>query len=146
MKYYRIEPEVAGGWGKNTVIDRIPGKGTFVHKLHYVFDGWLGDELLESSACYIVTEKLAHEIERMRLTGAQFEEVEISTSGEYDDFQELHPEQKLPKFLWLKPTGKIGQDDFVLGPDSRLIVSGQALELLKKIGISHAASITPFSV
>jgi hypothetical protein len=49
-KYYAIEPEVAGGWGANTIFDRIPGKGTFVHKLNDQYDRWLGDELGESSA------------------------------------------------------------------------------------------------
>ena len=143
MKYYGIEPEVAGGWGKNTVFDRIPGKGTFVHKLHYVFDGWLGDELLESSACYIVTERLAHEIERAQLTGAQFHDVEISTSGEYDDFQELHPDRQLPTFVWLKVEGSAGHDDFGIAPDLRLVVSEHVLDLLKAVGISNAL-ITPF--
>lgn len=140
MKYYGLEPEVAGGWGKSTVFDRIPGKGTFVHKLNYEFDGWLGDELLESSACFIVTQRMACEIEKAKLTGVQFDNVEITTSGE---FQDRHPNRQLPKFLWLKPVGKLGHDDFVLGSDLRLIVSERALELLKQVGILHAASITP---
>lgn len=141
MKYYSIEPEVAGGWGKNTVFDRIPGKGTFVHKLNYEFDGWLGDELLESSPCYIVTERMAREIERAQLTGARFDEVEVTTS---EQFRDIYADRQLPKFVWLRVGGKLGQDDFVLGPDRRLIVSDRALELLKRVGISHAASVMPF--
>ena len=141
MKYYSIEPEVAGGWGKNTVFDRIPGKGTFVHKLNYEFDGWLGDELLESSACYIVTERMAREIERAQLTGARFDEVEVTTS---EQFRDIYADRQLPKFVWLRVGGKLGQDDFVLGPDRRLVVSDRALELLKRVGVSHAASVMPF--
>lgn len=141
MEYYSIEPEVAGGWGKNTVFDRISGKGTFVHKLNYEFDGWLGDELLESSACYIVTERVAHEIERAQLTGARFDEVEVTTS---EQFRDIYADRQLPRFVWLRAGGKLGQDDFVLGPDLRLVVSDRALDLLKRMGLSHAASVTPF--
>jgi hypothetical protein len=144
MKYYRVEPEVAGGWGKHTIHDESElRRPPFVLKLHYVFDGWLGDELLESSGCYIITERLAQEINREHLTGARFDDVEISTSGEYDDLQELHPDRQLPKFLWLRPIGELKQDDFAID-GLRLIVSERALELLKRVGLSHAASITLF--
>ena len=57
MEYYLIEPEVAGGIGEHSVIDRSSGK-MVVRKLHYEFDGWLGDELLESTPCFIVSERL----------------------------------------------------------------------------------------
>jgi hypothetical protein len=139
--YHVVEPEVAGGWGKNTVFTRTPGKPTVVHKLHYQFDGWLGDELLESTPCYIVTERLAHEIERAQLTGVRFDEVEVTTS---DQFKELYPNRQLPKFVWLQVEGKPGQDDFGIAPGLRFVVSERALELLKRVGISHAASVTPF--
>ncbi len=52
MKYYQLEPEVAGGFGEQSVIDRSSGK-MVVRKLHYEFDGWLGDVLLESYLCFI---------------------------------------------------------------------------------------------
>ena len=60
--YYFIEPEVAGGWGGNTIADTSvhPPK---ISKLHYQFDGWLGDDLLESFPCFIVSESLKHESE-----------------------------------------------------------------------------------
>ena len=139
--YHVVEPEVAGGWGKNTVFIHTPGKPTVVHKLHYQFDGWLGDELLESTPCYIVTERLAHEIKRAQLTGVGFDEVEVTTS---DQFRELYPNRQLPKFIWLKIEGKPGKDDFGIARGLRFVVSDRALELLKQVGISHAASVTPF--
>ena len=43
--FYVLEPEVAGGFGENTILTRTPGKSMLVHKLHYQFDGWLGDPL-----------------------------------------------------------------------------------------------------
>lgn len=45
MKYFYIEPEVAGGLGRNTVMNRAVHPPV-VSKLHYHFDGWLGDVLL----------------------------------------------------------------------------------------------------
>ncbi|HKB91644.1 MAG TPA: hypothetical protein VKC60_14085 [Opitutaceae bacterium] len=55
MKYYYIEPEVAGSLGENTVIHREVHPPR-VSKLHYRFDGWLGDVLLESFPSFIVAE------------------------------------------------------------------------------------------
>lgn len=135
MKYYCLEPEVAGGWGKNTVFKRTPGKATVVHKLHYEFDGWPGDELLESTPCFIMSERIAREIERDHLSGARFDNVEITTS---DEFKELYPNRQLPKFVWLKVEGKAGQDDFGIAQDARLVVSERALGLLREFGVSQA--------
>lgn len=140
-KYFAVEPEVAGGWGQNTVVTREPGKPTLVHKLHYVFDGWLGDELLESTPCFIVTERLADEIRRARLTGTRFDDVEVTTS---DEFRDLHPGRQLPRFLWLRVEGMPGIDDFGVTAGLSLVVSERVLELLQRGGFSHAASISPF--
>lgn len=135
MKFYFIEPEVAGGFGKNTVFERTPGRPTVVHKLHYEFDGWLGDELLESTPCFIISERMAHEIGKRNLLGVKFDEVEVTTSGE---FQDLHPERQLPKFFWLRVEGRAGQEDFGIASDARLVVSDRAIEVLRVFGISQA--------
>src|SRR5216683_5356058 len=133
MKYYAVEPEVAGGWGENTVTTGAPGKST-VQRLHYEFDGWLGDELLESTPCFIVTQRLAREIEHSRFTGAAFDEVEISKS---DLFNQLHPDLQLPRFAWLKIEGTPGRDDFGIAPGLMLVVSERALALLKRVGFAN---------
>lgn len=130
MKYFYIEPEVAGGWGKNTVFDRTPGMPTVVHKLHYEFQGWLGDELLESTPCFIVSERVAREIEKAQLTGAGFDEVEITVS---EQFQELYPNRQLPTFHWFKVNGGVGHDDFGIAADLRLVVSERALAVIKPL-------------
>jgi hypothetical protein len=141
MTFYVVEPEVAGGFGDHSVIDRSSGK-MIVQKLHYQFDGWLGDELLESAPCYIASERMAREIERAQLTGVRFDEVEVTTS---DQFKELYPNRQLPKFVWFKVDGNAGRDDFGMAPGLRLIVSEHALQLLTSVGISNAASVTPFT-
>lgn len=139
MKYFYIEPEVAGGMGKNTVMNRGVHP-PIVSKLHYHFDGWLGDQLLESFPCFIASELVKQRIQEARFTGMDFDQVEITVS---EQFQELYPNRQLPKFVWLKVEGIAGQDDFGTAPDARLIASERALELLQGLGISHA-SVTEF--
>ncbi len=54
--YYVVEPEVAGGCGPHSVVDQQHGRPK-VLRLHYVFEGWLGDDLLESTPCFIILNK-----------------------------------------------------------------------------------------
>lgn len=49
-----IEPEVAGSLGKEKKLDNSVFP-PHIKKLHYEFDGRLGDDILESFPCYIVT-------------------------------------------------------------------------------------------
>lgn len=68
MKYYMIEPEVAGEIGENTIYDNYDEiinqkKKPIISHLHYIFDGWLGDELLEVTPCFLISERLKKEIE-----------------------------------------------------------------------------------
>src|ERR1700722_2641088 len=115
MSYFVVEPEVAGGFGANAVIDRSSER-MIVQKLHYQFDGWLGDELLETSPCFIGTERLARAIEREKLTGISFDDVEVTVSG---NFRKLYPHRNLPTFFWFKVNGTAGSDDFGIGPGIR---------------------------
>lgn len=139
MKYYLLQPEVAGGFGENTVIDRSSGK-MVVLKLHYVFDGWLGDVLLTSSPCLIATEDAMRKLQSIGATGVRFDEVEVTTS---DLFQELYPNRQLPRFVWLQINGRPGHDDFGVGRQYGVVVSERALEVLKSLGIANAI-IKPF--
>lgn len=135
MRYYLVEPEVAGGLGPNCIID-YPLRGmSTVKKLHYVFDGWLGDELLESVPCFIVTQRLADALRRANLSGWLLDDVEV---GKSEQFQDLCPSRQLPKFLWLKVNGVAGTDDFGIAKGLSLVVSERALEVLRRIGIPHA--------
>ena len=139
MKYFYIEPEVAGGLGKNTVMDRSVHPPIF-RRLHYEFDGWPDDALLTSFPCFIVTEAAKKKLQSVGLTGIRFDRVEVTTSEAY---QELFPNQQLPKFVWLQIDGKPGKDDFGFAQNARLIISERALEVLRGLGISNAL-VTPF--
>ena len=125
--YYQLEPEVAGGWGKNTEAD-TNCHPPIVTKLNYEFEGWLGDAIVQSFPCYIVTDKLAESISQSILSGYEFAECEVTKS---ETFNELYPNKELPKFIWLKIHGKAGVDDFSIGKNLMLVVSEKALSILQ---------------
>ncbi|WP_459204012.1 hypothetical protein ACQVRV_07895 [Ralstonia pseudosolanacearum] len=65
MKYFFIEPEVAGKLGENTVLDPTVHPAR-VDKLHYKFSGWLGDAMLESFPCVIATQAASDALKQSR--------------------------------------------------------------------------------
>ncbi|MEE4962429.1 hypothetical protein V2K05_05385 [Pseudomonas alliivorans] len=132
--YYYIEPEVAGGIGDSSILDTSshPPK---IMLLEYRFEGWLGDDLLESFPCFIITKRLADAISVPPLSGFALMPVEISKS---ENFIESHPHVKLPEFQWLKISGSAGSDDFGLTENHNLVISKSALEVLKRFNIKQA--------
>lgn len=134
MRFSFVEPEVAGGWGSNTIADRSTVPVTVKH-LHYEFDGWLGDVLLESTPCFIVTDEAEAAIRKAKLSGAGFAAMEASVS---DTFRDTHSDRALPKFQRLTPLGTPGVDDFALAADLRLVLSEKAIGVLKELGLNHA--------
>ncbi|MFY9952572.1 MAG: hypothetical protein WAK54_05070, partial [Bradyrhizobium sp.] len=74
MEYFFVEPEVAGGLGPLTVMDTTTHP-PIVSKLHYHFDGWLGNVLLETFPCFIVTDGARQALQAIGATGAKFDEV-----------------------------------------------------------------------
>ena len=134
MRHFLIEPEVAGGWGPGTLAD------TTVHpprisRLDHEFAGWLGDELLESFPCFIVSTALAEALERAALGGFTLADVMISRAEEAT----FSAGPGLPEFRWLKVDGQAGASDFGLAPDHRLVVSERALQILQSRPLAHAS-------
>jgi len=117
--FHSLEPEVAGGFGQNTILDNSTHP-PIVRRLHYELDGWLGDDLLESFPCYIITDRLRTLIEEVGATGYAFDSVEVTTS---EQFRQLYPDRQIPRFWWLKVTGKAGVDDFGMSSEDCLVVS-----------------------
>jgi len=141
MRYFYVIPEVAGGWGPNTVADTRVHPPIVSH-LHYEFFGWTGDVLLTSFPCFIVTKKAARKLFENRVTGVHFGDVEVSTSGEFEDF---YPGRQLPRFVWLQVVGLAGKDDFGMSVDHHLVISERALNILKQLQLTEAL-ITPFQL
>lgn len=139
MKYYYLEPEVSGGFGDNIIIDPSVHP-PLISRLHFEFDGWLGDSMVASFPCFLVTEDVKAVILKGSFSGVTFDDVEVTTSELFDEMQ---PDQKLPPFVWLKANGDAGRDDFGIAEDLRLVVSERVLDALKLFGISNAL-IEPF--
>ena len=132
--YYFFEPEVSGGLGGNSVVDTSVHP-PIVSKLNYRFDGWLGDDILESFPCYVITESLKKKLESTALCGYQIDQVEVTKS---DQFEDLYPGKKLPVFYWLKIIGEAGKDDFGVADDYRLVISDKALKVINDFNVAQA--------
>jgi hypothetical protein len=132
MKFFMLEPEVAGGLGEQTDIDSS-AHPPVVTRLEYRFEGWLGDDILESFPCYIVTERLKEALAALPPTGCAFDSVLVSKS---EVFEELYPNRALPKFFWLKVTGRAGVDDFGLSAAYQLIVSERCLRRMEQFNLA----------
>ncbi len=132
--YRFIEPEVAGGLGKQSQLDNsfFP---PLIKNLHFEFEGWVGDDLVESFPCYIVTERLRKGIESEQLSGISFDQVLVSKS---ETFLELYPDRELPNFFWAKINGESNRDDFFITEKNGLAISEKAYSLLKSYNIDQA--------
>jgi len=141
-KYFILKPEVAGGFGENTIMIDPSARPPLFSRFHYRFDGWLGDELLTTVACFIVTNNLCNTLRISGLSGFGIGDVEVTKSSEYKLRSSTAP---LPPFVWLKIEGKPGQDDFGLAPDRkcRLVVSEDALNVLKRHSLNYC-EILPY--
>lgn len=132
--YYFVEPEVAGGLGDNTVIN-TNFHPPIVTSLEYRFEGWLGDDILESFPCFIITEFLGAKLSDSKLSGITFAPVLVTQS---EEFKELNPDVSIPKFFWLKVVGIACTDDFGLSEDHRLVISQAALDILRTAQLDNA--------
>ena len=132
--FFHIEPEVAGSIGPNSETHRVNSK-LVVTRLNYEFSGWLGDAMLESTPCFIVTTDARHLIEKAALSGVAFGDVEVTRSA---SFRDLYGEREMPQFHWMVINGRPKIDDFGMANDLRLVVSDQALNVLKHAGIEHS--------
>lgn len=132
--YKLIEPEVAGGLGDKTKIDNsfFP---PLIKELHYEFDGWPGDDILESFPCYIITESLRKGIESNSLSGINFSDVLVSKS---ETFFDLYADRELPNFFWAKIIGEPFKDDFFITDKNSLAISEKAYILFKSYTIDQA--------
>lgn len=130
--FHILEPEVAGGWGPGTDADTTVHP-PIVRRLVYEFEGWLGDDLLETFPCFVVTDRLAKAIKTSALTGYELDPVEVVKS---EMFEELQPGCELPDFHRLLVLGDTGKDDFSID-NQRLRVSDAALAVLSQFGMEH---------
>jgi hypothetical protein len=129
--FYKLDPEVAGHLGPDTVIDRSTHP-PIVHALHYELDGWPADDLITAFPCFIVTDTMKKLIENAKASGCSFGRVKISTSEQFEELEEFHPNQQLPQFSWLIVHGVAQRDDLgTTATGGSIIVSERLLEVMK---------------
>ena len=133
MKYHILDPEVAGGLGSRTQMDSSVHPPV-VKRLHYELEGWLGDDLVQSFPCYLVTKKLQAALAAIHPTGLSFAAADVSAS---ESFKDQNPGVALPELTWLKVHGAPGKDDFGLTADARLVVSDRILKQMQAAQLSH---------
>jgi hypothetical protein len=128
MTSYIIHPEVAGGFGTETILDPSVHPPV-IQRLHYEFSGWSGDDIVESFPCFIVSEALAHAISETGLSGVRFADVLVTKDVQFERFS---PEiaSTLPSWKWLQPVGVPNIDDFWQDETARLCVSDRAYAVL----------------
>lgn len=130
MKYFIVEPEVAGGLGPSSIIE--PGTHPpIIHKLEYRFEGWLGSHIIESFPICLASDVLLRELRAQELTGFTEDNVTVTFS---EEFQPSASTQKMPSFKWLKIVGQMNKDDFFLADDQRLVISENAKMIIESIG------------
>lgn len=132
---YRLEPEVAGGWGRDTVADTHQHP-PIVSRLHYDFARWSGDDIVQSFPVFLVSEQLAQAIEQEALLGVLFDNVKVTKDPQFERF---FPDTaaSLPSWRWLRPTGEPHTGDFWQRPDGNLVISERALMVIRRFKVDH---------
>ncbi|MEX2172315.1 MAG: hypothetical protein WD851_23545 [Pirellulales bacterium] len=131
--FWKLHPEVAIEIEEGTIMDPSVHP-PIVEKLSVRFEGWLGDDLLETFPCFLVTDRLRHAIEATGFTGCSFDEVEVSKSEEFD---EMYPGRELPRFWWMKIPGMAAKDDFGISTDHCLVVSQRVFDLIMSFQLDN---------
>jgi len=138
--FFVVEPEVAGGFGERTIFIDRKARPPKLERFHYEMQDWMGDSLLETVCCFIVTTDAAKLLQTEGLTGFTLDSVEVTVS---DEFEEREPNAHIPEFVWLKVSGRPGVDDFALNEACRLNLSERAVTLLKQRARLQHASCDP---
>jgi hypothetical protein len=129
---YILEPEVSGELGEKTIIDNSVHPPV-IYNLHFIFKGWLGDDIIECFPVYLVSENLGEALLNSNLSGFELEMCLIDSS---EEMEFLQPNVKLQVFLWLKVTYDIGYD-FFIDRDNKLSVSEKAYSVLNKFNLNY---------
>ena len=131
---YWLHPAVEGDLGPGVDYD-ITRDPQLVGELAHEFDDWGGDDIVQTSGYWLVSEGLARALSASTLTGWELASVRVSTS---DIFDELHPDGlDMPRWHRLVPVGTPA-DDITLVGRVYLCVSERALALLRNFNLSNA--------
>ena len=131
MKYI-IEAEVPGHLGEDAVYS-IDSNSWNVTKMHLVFDGWMGDDIVQILNCFLLTDEAKSLLEKSQLQGMHFE---LPTITKSEEFIERQPDTILPKFWWLK---LLSDMDMLITKGGHLEASEKAMTEFRKLNLAHAS-------
>lgn len=134
MSVYELQPEVPCDPGPDTVWDNsvIPPR---VSNISLEFDGWLGDDLVETYPLFAVTDRLRAALEGAGLRGVSFERVSATKS---EQFADLRPDAQIGTWSLMQVTGHDGGgDDVWLNADRVLVVSRRFWDVATRFQITH---------
>lgn len=102
----------------------------------YVFDTWLGDDLVRAHPVFLATSRLKEALEVLpHPAGFHCGRVRVERSPFLRDHR---PELRLPTFWVLEVYGRAGIHPVGLAEDRSLVVSQAALSVLAEHAIPHA--------
>jgi hypothetical protein len=112
-QFFELGPEVAGSEGEGTVVANMPQLQSGVDfipevtHLDYEFEGWLGDDIIAGSPCYLVSDVLAAAMEQSDLSGYRLQAITVSTTEEFDRWQSKMVERPIPPFIRILLDGRL---------------------------------------
>ena len=126
MTFFTIDPEASGSPAADLQSGRVV----------YVFDTWLGDDLVRAHPAVLVTTPVKRALLGLQdPSGFEVTKARARTSG---FFRRHSPGKRLPPFWAIHVRGQAGRDDMGLTPAGILVVSRRVLDVLLDFRIGRA--------
>ena len=131
MAFHLVRGDAAGDLGENTSLDTSVHPPRVLH-MHFAIDAWTGDDLIERFPVLLVTDRLARALHDSGMGSFELRDAEITIEPEGQELLDSTGLEEFPTFRWLHVTGTAGQDDFGIDSQASLVVSDNALALLRE--------------
>ena len=129
--FYLIRPAVYGEMGPRSIVDRSSHPPD-VAKLHLVLDRPPTDDLHTCFPCHLASDRLVQAINDRKLSGTRIDSVEVTAAAHFPE------NQRLPLIFMLRIDGRPHIDDFGVDQDGHLVVSQNAMDVLKSLSLNEA--------
>jgi hypothetical protein len=126
MAFLVVEPEMSG----------TPKRATRGEKARYVFDVWLGDDVVGAHPAVLVTGRVRQALERLpNPTGFRCTRAQVAGSR---FFRAHSAGKRLPAFWLVNVRGRAGRSDMGLTRDGALVVSERVANVLLQFRVRQA--------
>lgn len=140
--FWEVSPEVPGTLTDSAIVDWTCHPPV-VSSVEFEFDGWMGDELITTFPVFLIGPNALGAVQSAGLGGYEIGPAEITLSEQYREVAEFLPVDEEPAgFVWFKPTGQAGRDDFGINEQHRMVLSDRALKVLRPL--MPTADVVPY--